>query len=155
MTEERCSPDELRTLFLFEKLTDAQLDWLCQRGRVEVFPAGPVYQEGDPATFFYVLLEGTVVLSRRVGPDDIDAGQTSQRGAYAGAWVAYLGDRVPQLYPSSMRVTERSRFFVLDADVFAQLMNEWFPMAVHLLEGGRCDGGPKPVPAGPHPVLGS
>ena len=136
MTEEPCTPDELRTLFLFEKLTDAQLEWLCQRGRVEVFPAGPVYIEGDPATAFYVLLDGTVVLSRRVGSDDIEAGRTSQRGVYAGAWLAYLGDRVPQLYPSSMRVTEPSRFFVLDADVFAQLMNEWFPMAVHLLEGG-------------------
>ena len=54
MTDEECSPDELRTLFLFEKLTDAQLEWLCQRGRVEVIPAGPVYAEGDPATHFYV-----------------------------------------------------------------------------------------------------
>src|SRR5258708_38156375 len=35
----------------------------------------------------------------------------------------------------SMRVTEPSRFFVLDATDFAQLMHEWFPMAVHLLEG--------------------
>ena len=136
MTEELCRPDELRTLFLFEKLTDAQLEWLCQRGRVEVFPAGPVYAEGDPATAFYVLLDGTVMLSRRVGSDDIEAGRTSQRGVYAGAWLAYLGDRVPQLYPSSMRAAEPSRFFVLDADVFAQLMREWFPMAVHLLEGG-------------------
>src|SRR5262249_35199341 len=40
-----------------------------------------------------------------------------------------------QLYNSSMRVPEPSRFFVLDADVFAELMHEWFPMAVHLLEG--------------------
>ena len=136
MTEEPCRPDELRTLFLFEKLTDAQLGWLCQRGRVEVIPAGPVYTEGDPATHFYVLLDGTVVLSRLVGGDDIEAGRTSQRGVYAGAWQAYLGDRVPQRYPSSMRVTEPSRFFILDAEVFAELMNEWFPMAVHLLDGG-------------------
>ena len=34
-----------------------------------------------------------------------------------------------------MRVTEPSRFFVLDAEAFAELMHEWFPMAVHLLEG--------------------
>src|SRR5260370_5810825 len=34
-----------------------------------------------------------------------------------------------------MRVTEPSRFFVLDAAKFGQLMNDWFPMAVHLLEG--------------------
>jgi signal transduction histidine kinase len=127
--------DELRTLFLFEKLTDAQLDWLCQRGRIEDIPAGPVYAEGDPASSFYVLLEGTVVLSRRVGADDIEVGRTSQRGVYAGAWQAYLGDRVPQIYNSSMRVTEPSRFFVLGADAMAELMREWFPMAVHLLEG--------------------
>ncbi len=49
--------------------------------------------------------------------------------------MAYLGDRVPQVYNNSLRVTEPSRFFVLDASVFAELMHDWFPMAVHLLEG--------------------
>ena len=49
--------------------------------------------------------------------------------------MAYLGDRVPQVYQNSMRVTEPSRFYVLGAECFAQIMNEWFPMAVHLLEG--------------------
>jgi signal transduction histidine kinase len=135
VTTQPCSSDELRTLSLFEKLTDAQLDWLCQRGRVEVLPAGPVYAEGDPATRFYVLLEGTLVLSRRIGADDVEVVRTSQRGVYAGAWQAYLGDRVPQLYSASMRVTGPSRFFVLDAGAITELMHEWFPMAVHLLEG--------------------
>ena len=46
-----------------------------------------------------------------------------------------MGDRVPQVYNASMRTTVASRFFVLDAGTFAELMNEWFPMAVHLLEG--------------------
>jgi signal transduction histidine kinase len=131
----QCGPDELRTLFLFEKLTHTQLEWLCERGHVEIIDPGPVYAEGDAATCFYVLLEGMVVMSRRVGADDVEVGRTSQRGAYAGAWQAYLGDRVPQTYNSSMRVTEPSRFFVMDASTFAELMNEWFPMAVHLLEG--------------------
>ena len=131
----QCGPDELRTLFLFEKLTEAQLEWLCERGHVEIIEPGPVYAEGEAATCFYVLLEGTVIMSRRVGADDVEVGRTSQRGAYAGAWQAYMGDRVPQTYNSSMRVTERSRFFVIGASAFAELMNEWFPMAVHLLEG--------------------
>jgi signal transduction histidine kinase len=130
-----CGVDELRTLFLFEKLTDDQLQWLCDRGHVEIIGPGPVYTEGAPATCFYVLLEGTVVMSRRVGPDDVEVGRTSQRGAYAGAWYAYIGGRVRQDYNASMRTTEPSRFFVLDADTFAELMNAWFPMAVHLLEG--------------------
>jgi signal transduction histidine kinase len=130
-----CSADELRTLFLFEKLTDEQLQWLCERGHVELMEPGPVYTEGAPATCFYVLLDGTVVMSRRVGTDDIETGRTSSRGVYSGAFMAYLGDRVPQVYNNSLRVTEPSRFFVLDASVFAELMHDWFPMAVHLLEG--------------------
>jgi signal transduction histidine kinase len=130
-----CGPDELRTLFLFEKLTDDQLQWLCERGHVELIPAGPVYAEGEEATCFYVLLEGTVVMSRRVGADDVEVGRTSDRGVYSGAWLAYMGDRVPQVYNASMRAVEPSRFFVLTASTFAELMNDWFPMAVHLLEG--------------------
>jgi signal transduction histidine kinase len=130
-----CSVDELRTLFLFEKLTEDQLQWLCERGHVELIEPGTVYAEGSPATCFYVLLDGTVVLSRRVGADDIEVGRTSTRGVYTGAFMAYLGDSVPQVYNNSVRVTEPTRFFVLDASVFAELMHDWFPMAVHLLEG--------------------
>jgi signal transduction histidine kinase len=130
-----CGPEELRTLFLFEKLTDEQLARLCLEGHVETFQPGPVFAEGDPASCLYVLIEGTVVTSRRVGEDDVEVARTSQRGVYSGAYTAYLGDRVPQLYQNSMRVTEPSRFFVLGAECFAQIMGEWFPMAVHLLEG--------------------
>ncbi|CAM5296195.1 histidine kinase [Streptomyces avidinii] len=130
-----CAPQEIASLFLFEKLSPEQLGRLCAEGRVERFEAGPVYTEGDPATCFYVMIEGTVVLSRRVGGDEVEVGRTSQRGVYAGAMQAYLGDRVPQTYNNSMRVTERTRFFVLPAQSFADVMREWFPMAAHLLEG--------------------
>ncbi len=130
-----CDPQEIGALFLFEKLTPEQLGRLCSAGRVEMFEPGPVYTEGDPATCFYVMVEGTVVLSRRVGGDDVEVNRTSQRGVYSGAWQAYLGDRVPQVYNSSMRVTEPTRFFVLPAETFAEVIREWFPMALHLLEG--------------------
>src|ERR1022692_1364347 len=80
-------------------------------------------------------MDGALVLTRRVGSDDVEVVRTSERGVYAGAFYAYLGDRVPQVYNNSLRVTAPSRFFVLDASVFAGLMHEWFPMAVHLLEG--------------------
>ncbi|MER6291336.1 ATP-binding protein [Streptomyces althioticus] len=130
-----CLPDEIGSLFLFEKLTPEQLGRLCEAGRVERYEPGTVYAEGDPATCFYVMVEGTVVLSRRVGGDEVEVTRTSQRGVYAGAMQAYLGDRVPQVYNNSLRVTEPTRFFVLPADAFADIMLDWFPMAVHLLEG--------------------
>lgn len=130
-----CDQEELSSLFLFEKLDEAQLARLCRDGRVETYDAGPIYAEGEPATGFYVLLEGTVVLSLRVGDEDVEINRASRRGVYAGAFQAYLGDRVPQRYTNSMRVTEPSRFFVLPAESFAAAVNDWFPMAVHLLEG--------------------
>ncbi|GAA2262642.1 MULTISPECIES: ATP-binding protein [Kitasatospora] len=130
-----CDEQELRKLFLFEKLTPDQLAQLCRDGHVEWFDPGPVYRERDPATDFYVLFEGTVVLSRLVGGQEVDVSSTSVPGVYAGAFQAYLGDQVPQVYNNSLRVTERSRFFVLPAEAFAQIVRDWFPMAVHLLEG--------------------
>jgi len=131
----QCDPAELRSLFLFEKLSDEQLQRLCEEGHVELIEPGPVFAEGDPARNLYVLIEGTLVNNRRVSGDDVEIARTSQRGVYTGAFMAYLGNRVPQTYPNSMRVSEPSRFFVLGADCFSQIMNEWFPMPVHLLEG--------------------
>ena len=131
----RCSPEELKTLFLFEKLSDEQVEKLCREGHIEIIEPGPVFSEGEPATCFYVLMDGSLVLTKNSGGEEMVISRTSQRGVYAGAWQAYLRDRVPQTYPSSMRTTETSRFFVLDAECFAEIVEEWFPMALHLLEG--------------------
>jgi signal transduction histidine kinase len=130
-----CDPTELRTLFLFEKLTDEQLDWICSNGHVEMIEPGFAFHEGEPAAWFYVLIEGEVGNYRRVGDDDIEVNRTTQRGVYAGAWTAYLGDQAPESYINSLRVFVPSRFYVLAADKFALAMREWFPMPVHLLEG--------------------
>jgi signal transduction histidine kinase len=129
-----CLPDELRTLFLFEALSDEQLQVLCDHGHIQSFEPGPVCTEGDPATCLYVLLDGELVMSKRSGGVDIETNRTSQRGVYCGAWSAYIPDQ-EQLYMASVRVTKPSRFFVLDADAFAMFMKSQFPMAVHLLEG--------------------
>jgi signal transduction histidine kinase len=130
-----CHPDELRSLFLFESLTDEQLQELCRVGRVETFAPGPVYREGEPAQWFYVLIEGTVATSRKVGADDVEVTRTSARGVYGGAFQAYVGDRMPQVYSNSMRAVDPSRFYVMSAENFARVIRDWFPMAVHLLEG--------------------
>ncbi|QNK82370.1 ATP-binding protein [Nakamurella sp. PAMC28650] len=130
-----CDIDELRTLFLFEKLNDEQLQWLCEHGHTIHAEPGQVYTEGETAACFYVLLEGTLVLSRLIGGGDVEMTRTGQVGAYTGAWQAYLGDRAPQAYNHSMRVVVPSRLLVLDARDLALIMQDWFPMAVHLLEG--------------------
>jgi signal transduction histidine kinase len=128
------TPEELRTLFLFERLTDEQLQWLSDNSRIEDVDAGQVFAEGEPAECFYVMLEGEVALLRRVGPDNVEITRTGQRGVYAGATQAYV-DEATQTYTTSMRAVVPSTFLVLPADTFATMMREWFPMAVHLLEG--------------------
>ena len=131
---EKCLPDELRTLFLFEALSDEQLQTLCDNGHIATYEPGPVCTEGDPATCFYVLIEGELVMSQRSGGVDIETGRTSQRGVYCGAWSAYIPGAEAN-YSASVRVTRPSRFFVLDAEAFSHFMKAEFPMAVHLLEG--------------------
>ncbi|MGK5678247.1 ATP-binding protein [Actinoplanes sp. URMC 104] len=131
------SPDELRTLFLFEKLTDDQLAWISEHGCTMHMPAGgTIIREGDPAELFLILLSGTIELSRRVGQDDVRVSRTEQRGVYMGATNAYLrDDGVPRSYMASMRALDDSDFFVLSATDFGSMMRDWFPMAIHLLEG--------------------
>ncbi|MGH8859942.1 MAG: ATP-binding protein [Jatrophihabitantaceae bacterium] len=130
-----CDIDELRTLFLFERLSDEQLGWLCERGRIQVFEPGWIAREGEPASCFFVMIEGSIALSRQVGGDDVEISRTDQRGVYTGAWAAYLGDRLPQTYPGSTRALTRTRMYVLAASDFAEFMRVWFPMPLHLLEG--------------------
>ena len=61
MTEfAQCDPAELRSLFLFEKLSEEQLERLCSEGHVEVIEPGLVFTEGDPAQNLYVLIEGKI-----------------------------------------------------------------------------------------------
>jgi signal transduction histidine kinase len=129
-----CDADELRTLFLFEALTDDQLATLCAEGHIQEFLPGPIIVEGEPATCFYVLIEGELAMSKLSGGTAIETNRTSQRGVYCGAWRAFTGGN-QKLYDASVHVTKPSRFFVMDAPVFAKFMKDEFPMAVHLLDG--------------------
>ncbi|GIE93132.1 ATP-binding protein [Paractinoplanes rishiriensis] len=128
---------DLRTLFLFEKLTDDQLAWIAAHGRTVHLPAGTVViREGDPAEQFFVLLSGTISLTRKVGQDEVQTVRTEQRGVYMGATQAYLrDDGIPRRYAATMRALDDSDFFVMSSADFGHMMREWFPMAIHLLEG--------------------
>ncbi|MET7420185.1 ATP-binding protein [Dactylosporangium sp. NPDC005555] len=132
----RLAHEELRKLFLFEALDDEQLEWLASRGAAVSHEAGrPVYREGDAATCFVVLLSGMVSLSRNVRGDDVEVSRTDQVGVYGGATQAYLGERVPQVYNNTMHAITDTEVYELPAVELGAAMREWFPMAMHLLEG--------------------
>ncbi|MDZ4265833.1 MAG: ATP-binding protein [Mycobacterium sp.] len=128
-----CATDELRSLFLFESLSEDQLDRLCRGGRVGLFEPVTLFAEGEPATCLYILLDGEIALSKRSGGVDIETIRTTQRGAYFGAWSAFLEEE--QTYETSARVTQRSRLFMIDATSLGEFLRTEFPMACHFLVG--------------------
>ena len=112
----RLEPAQLRELFLFTDLQPAQLDWVAQTGDVVTFPAGSdVSTEGEPAECFYVLLSGTLRMSRRVGRDEVETVRTDQPGVFSGAVQFYLGDQVTQVYPATVRAVTDCTFLALPA----------------------------------------
>jgi signal transduction histidine kinase len=138
---ERLGAGALRELFLFERLSDEQLAWLAERGEVRSYPAGvTVYAAGEPATCLFVLLEGTLSLSVRAGGAEVEMVRTDYRGAYAGAFFAYLDLPSARSYSSTLRAVTGCRFWELPASDFGWALREWFPMATHLLQGFATQG---------------
>jgi signal transduction histidine kinase len=139
---ERLPPEQLRTLFLFEDLSDEQLVWLAERGRVVSYPAGAtIHAEGAPASCFFVLLSGTLAMSSRVQGGEIELFRSDHYGSYTGAFDAWLADRgVPQLYAGTARAVTDCKLFELPAADIGRAVKEWFPMAAHLLAGYQIQG---------------
>jgi signal transduction histidine kinase len=129
--------DELRQLFLFESLSDDQLDWLSEHGEVRSVRAGEVVAaEGDPPTCFFLLLSGTLSLSRLAGGEKVQINRTDHVGSYFGATQSYLStDRVSSTYGATVEAVTDMRIFQLPADQWGAKVREWFPMAIHLLDG--------------------
>ncbi|TDD85729.1 cyclic nucleotide-binding domain-containing protein [Actinomadura darangshiensis] len=130
------SPEELQELFLFEDLDDDKLAFLSLCGSVAEYPAdGIICAQGEPAEFFYVLLDGEMVMTQNVRGHSVEVSRTDRPGTYGGAVQAYLGDKIEQRYQHTLRATRPARLFVLPARKFAKAVRKWFPMATHLLEG--------------------
>ena len=133
-SEQRLTPDDLRELFLFESLSPAQLEWLSDEGYVKHWSGGEtVYAEGDLATCFFVLLEGTLSMHRQVENTEVETTRTNQRGVYSGATQSFVADNEP--YRTTVRAVTDCTFWIIDAEPFGNRIREWFPMAMHMLEG--------------------
>jgi signal transduction histidine kinase len=94
-----------------------------------------VYEEGEDATCFFVLLSGTLSMLRRVEDTEVETVRTNQRGVYSGATQAFVRTPDTSRYPNSVRAVTDCEFWVIDATEFGEKVRVWFPMAMHLLEG--------------------
>ena len=124
----------LRSLFLFETLPPQQLEALATNTVLADYDAGIVSAEGDPARYFFILVEGELAVSKRVGERDVETSRTTHRGTYCGATAAFI-EHSPENYSLSVRATRPARLVRMAADFFGDFVRAHYPMAVHLLQG--------------------
>jgi signal transduction histidine kinase len=124
---------DLRPLFLFDGLDDEQLRELVAIGEEVRFDEGIVlFHEGDPADFWWVLIEGRVELVRRSGHEESVFGVMDRPGLWAGgfrAWADTPG------YLSTGRGAGPGRMLRIPSQALGQRARDWFPFSVHLIEG--------------------
>ncbi len=124
--------DELRELDIFKGVSDERLEQLLAVGRtIEIEPGLELFTEGDPASHWWVLVDGAVDLFRTVGREEARVGQMVP-GRWAGGFQAWDADGV---YLATGRGVEFGRLLQVPADDLRALMEEWLPLAVHLVRG--------------------
>ena len=112
--------DDLRTCFLFDKLSDAQLQRIAKSAvRVHLGEGEPLFEQGDKANRFYLVLKGQIKLYR-LSPagnekviDIVTSGNT-----FAEALMFLDRPR----YPVGAQALEKSEVISIDAVDFADML---------------------------------
>src|SRR3974390_1444738 len=124
---------ELRSFSLFNGLTDDQLAELVDGGtEVRVEPGVELFREGEHADFWWVLVDGSVDLVRRIGREETLVGKMDVPGRWAGGFCAWDEHGV---YLATGRGATDGRVLRVPAEVLRERADAWFPFARHLFEG--------------------
>jgi signal transduction histidine kinase len=124
---------ELRAIALFDGLGDDQLSELADVGVEHAFgPGEELFHEGAPADVWWVLLEGSITLHRRLGNEENQLGVMSTPGQWAGGFAAW--DEYG-IYHASGRGADHGRVLRVAAPDLRRLSVEWFAFGVHFIEG--------------------
>jgi signal transduction histidine kinase len=125
--------DDLRAVFLFDGLSEEQLNELIAAGDDVHFDAGDVlFREGAAADFWWVLLSGRVELLRRGGSEESVVSVMDRPGVWAGgfrAWADKAG------YLTTGRGASPGLMLRIPAEALGEWARAWFPFGVHLIEG--------------------
>ncbi len=125
--------EELRSLRLFESLSDEQLAELIEGGEeVTAQPGVQLFREGDQADFWWVLLDGVIDLERYVGREETVVAKMDVPGRWAGGFRAWDEQGV---YLATGHVATPARVLRVPAGVLRELMNRWFAFGGHFIQG--------------------
>ena len=125
--------DELRSLSIFEGLTDAQLrELVACSTEVRFEPGAYLFREGEHADFWWVLVEGAVDLLRHIGREEIVLVKMDVPGRWAGGFRAWDEHGV---YLATARAATSGRMLRMPAGMLRERLDAWFPFGRHLIEG--------------------
>ncbi len=125
--------DDARALPLFEGVTDEQLRAMVEVSEeVHLDPGDVLFHQGEPAENWYVLLSGSCDLVRQVGREENVVGRLDVPGRWVGgfrAWDTGAG------YLATVRCSTEARIMRVPSFELRDLMADWFPFAIHLVNG--------------------
>jgi len=125
--------DALRSLSLFDGLSDEQLSELAEAGeQVGIEPGVDLFFEGEHADFWWVLVEGAIDLMRHLGREDTVVGRMDVPGRWAGGFRAWDPHGV---YLATGRGVSDGWVLKVPAQVLRERSGAWFPFLGHLVEG--------------------
>jgi signal transduction histidine kinase len=128
--------DDLRTTFLTGGLSDEQLAEMVAAGEEASFePDTELFHEGAPADYLWILLEGSVQLTRQSGNDTVLLATMTTPGQWAGGLRAWSDAAGSAGYRATGRSIDRVRFFLLPSTDLARLVDLWFPFGKHMIVG--------------------
>ena len=113
-------------------MTDEQLTELVDSSEEVDFAAGDIlFHEGEPAEFWWVMVDGSIDLLRQVGRELSVLGRFDAPGRWSGGFRAWDADGV---YLATGRATSDGRMLKVPADVLRDLV-QTYPLAAHLIGG--------------------
>jgi signal transduction histidine kinase len=125
--------EDLRPLGLFDGLSDAQLVELAGDGAEVRFERGDLlFREGDHADSWWVLVDGSLELVRRVGDEDLVMGRMADPGVWSGGFRAWDDQGV---YLATGRGETPGRMLQVPAEALRKRLTAWLPLGVHLIKG--------------------
>jgi signal transduction histidine kinase len=125
--------EELRSLSLFDSLTDEQLAELIEGSEeVSAEPGAELFREGEHADFWWVLLDGVIDLGRYIGREETVVAKMDAPGRWAGGFRAWDDQGV---YLATGRAATAVRVLRVPAEVLRERMERWFAFGGHFIQG--------------------
>lgn len=116
--------ERLRQLPTFEPLADDVLEWLLEHSEELSYDAGDMlFTEGQSANYFYILLDGQVQITKRMGGQEITLA-THEAGAFTGEIPLLTGTA----YIASARALQPTHVLRVDQESFEELLATCKPL---------------------------